>query len=141
LYSAAASGTSGSLGFGSQSRLKIDKSTLPIVRAGDLFDAGSHYTRMGETRQNLCAQEHVAKEQQLRNDMWLVPFATCGNQLTECPRQTVAMPCRAWTTLPLVLEDVEADAPVLVDVWMVYARRELQLRWTKWIVRRELDAK
>ena len=35
------------------------------------------------------------------------------------------MPCRAWTTLPLVLEDVEADAPVLVDVWMVYARREL----------------
>ena len=37
MYRAAASGTSGSFGFGSHSRLKIDKSTLPIVKAGDLF--------------------------------------------------------------------------------------------------------
>lgn len=40
---------------------------------------------------------------------------------------------------PLVLEDVEANAPVAVDVWMEHLGAECHLWWFERIIRREVD--
>ena len=40
---------------------------------------------------------------------------------------------------PLVPQDIQADASVRVDVWVVDASGEVDLRWLEWVVGWEMD--
>ena len=51
------------------------------------------------------------------------------------PRTFTDSECRA----PLISQNVQADAAVAVDVWVVDAGGEVDLRWLEWVVCWEVD--
>lgn len=57
--------------------------------------------------------------------------------LTICPFKLTLRDGQRWG--PLIPQDVQADAAVRVDVWVVDAGGEVDLRWLEWVVCWEVD--
>jgi hypothetical protein len=131
--SCAISGTSGSSGFGSVKSEQIDSSTARQTHTGDGGQCATSQHRRLHSEHAFGVQMHIRTRLHISR-------SHCSHvQCSRTPRSCRRTLRDGERRRPRVLQNVEADAALVVDIAMVYLGRELHLWRLERVVRRELD--